>query len=210
MSFAVDANTGTAVRTGTLVIGGQTITVTQAAATATPACSYTVAPTSVSAAATGGVTTATVTASASCAWTAVSNVAWLSVASSPSGSGDGTVTFVAAAHTGTTSRVGTLTIAGRTVTVTQSGQAPTCSYAVTPTSATFDDRRRDGTLQITTTAGCAWTATTSASWITLAGSGSGTGSDTQQYTVASNNTSAVRTATITVVGQVVTITQAAK
>lgn len=84
-------------------------------------CSFTVSPTSVSAASGGSTTTVTITtADPACAWTATSNASFLTITSAASGTGNGSVTFTAAANTGGT-RTGTLTIAGQTVTVTQSG-----------------------------------------------------------------------------------------
>ena len=54
-----------------------------------------------------------------CAWTAASNDNWITVASGASGTGDGIVR-INVGLTLLTSRTGTLTIAGQTVTVSQS------------------------------------------------------------------------------------------
>ncbi len=62
----------------------------------------------------------TVTTSSACAWTAVSNAAFITVASGASGTGNGTVTLNIAQGTGV-ARTGTISIAGQTVTVTQTG-----------------------------------------------------------------------------------------
>lgn len=85
-------------------------------------CSYTVSPTSQSVVAGGGGANATVTAGSGCSWTAASNVSWITVSPGSSGSGNGTVSYTVAANASTTSRSGTLTVAGRTVTVTQTPQ----------------------------------------------------------------------------------------
>jgi len=110
----------TASRTGTLTIAGQTHTVTQGQST--PACTYSISPTSANASYTG-VTTAAVLVSAGtgCAWTATSNAAWITIKSGSSGTGNGTVNYQLAANTATTSRAGALTIAGQTFTVSQAG-----------------------------------------------------------------------------------------
>jgi len=115
--FSVDANTGAA-RTGTIAIAGQTFTVNQAAAG--PTCTYTVNPTSLDVPRDRTDRSIAVTAPSGCAWTAVSNNDWIDIRSGGSGSGNGTVSIRVAAFSGNNSRTGTLTIAGRTVTVTQS------------------------------------------------------------------------------------------
>ena len=86
-----------------------------------PACSYTVTPTSISLPATTGTGTVNVGAGLGCSWTAVSNASWITLTSGESGTGTGTVQFSVAENTGVSQRSGTLSIAGRTVTVTQSG-----------------------------------------------------------------------------------------
>jgi hypothetical protein len=48
------------------------------------------------------------------------------------------------------------------------------------------------------------------SWITVTSGGSGTGNGTVNYTVASNNTTSALTGTLTVAGNTITVTEAAK
>ena len=129
VAFSASANPNTSARTGTITIGGQTFSVTQAAAT----CTYALLPTSRSVVAGGGTGSTAVTAPAGCGWTGVSNhTSWLTVTSGASGSGNGTVAFSASANPNTTARTGTITIAGQTFSVTQA--AATCTYALLPTS----------------------------------------------------------------------------
>jgi uncharacterized repeat protein (TIGR01451 family) len=71
----------------------------------------------------GGTGSVTITTTPECAWTATSNNPWITVTSSPdSGTGPGSVAYAVAPNNGT-SRTGSLTIAGRTVTITQSAGA---------------------------------------------------------------------------------------
>ena len=144
------------------------------------------------------------TAGAGCAWTASSNAAWIAVSGGASGSGNGTVTYSVTANPNCTGRAGTLTIAGQTFTVTQS--AGTGAAAISPTAATTSAGSGGGSISVTNGAGCAWTSSSSASWLTVAGSGAGNGSAT--YTIASNSGCA-RTGTLTVAGQTFTVSQAA-
>ncbi len=92
-------------------------------------CSYGISPatTSVSAAASNGSVNI-VAQPGGCNWTAVSNASWLTVAGS--GSANGTATFTVQANPGFSSRTGTATIAGRSFTVVQPGQADIASPEV--------------------------------------------------------------------------------
>jgi hypothetical protein len=85
--------------------------------TAPPPCASTVTPTAINVG--SAATTATVTVTSTCAWTAFSGVSWVTIASGASGVGNGVVTLNIAANPGG-SRVGLVSIAGQTVTVTQS------------------------------------------------------------------------------------------
>src|SRR5204862_3928575 len=102
VNYTVAANTGSA-RSGSLTVGGQTVTVTQGSG-----CSFGVSPTSASPAAAGGAASVSVTAGAGCTWTAVSTAAWITVTSGASGTGNGTVNYTAA-HNTSTDRKGTRT-----------------------------------------------------------------------------------------------------
>ena len=201
MSFA--ANPNTASRTGTVTIAGQTVTVTQAAT----ACSYTLSATSLSTANTAGSGSVTVTSTSGCAWTAVSGAAWITVSSGASGSGNGPVALSFAANPNTASRTGTVTIAGQTVTVTQA--ATPCNYTLSATSLSTANTAGSGSVTVSSTSGCAWTAVSGAAWITVSGGASGSGNGPVALSFASNPSTATRTGTVTIAGQTVTVTQAA-
>jgi uncharacterized protein (TIGR03437 family) len=125
VSYNVAANTATTSRTGTLTVAGQTFTITQAAASTPPACSYVLGATSAAPAASGGSASVTVTAGTGCSWTAASNASWITITAGASGSGNGSVSYNVAANTATTSRTGTLTVAGQTFTITQAAASTT-------------------------------------------------------------------------------------
>jgi len=93
------------------------------------------------------------------------------------------------------------------VNVSLSVTGPNCSYSLNPTSQSFSVAASSGVIGVTTGSGCAWSATSSDSWVTFV-SGSGTGSGTVLFNVASNPNSGSRTATIAVQGQVFMIVQA--
>ncbi|HET7697019.1 MAG TPA: BACON domain-containing carbohydrate-binding protein [Vicinamibacterales bacterium] len=201
VGFSVAANTATTARSATLTIAGKTFTVTQANA----ACSYSIAPTSQSFAAAGGTGSSAVTAGSGCAWSATSNAAWVTVTNGGTGSGSGGVGFSVAANTSTLARTGTLTIAGSTFTIDQAGA--TCSHSVSPKNQNFAGGGGTGVSTVTTGQGCAWRATSNASWITVIEGSSGTGSGSTAFTIEPNTGDTVRTGTLTIADATVTITQ---
>jgi len=204
VSYSVDANTGTTSRSGTMTIGGQTFSVTQAGAT----CAFTISPVLMdltTAASTSG--TVTVGANPGCSWVATSSAAWISITSGANGTGDGAVTYNVAANASTASRTGTLTIGGQTFTVNQAG-AP-CTFSISPSSSTLAfPTATTGVVTVSSSAGCSWTAASNDSWLTITSGSSGTGGGSVNYSVAANTLTTSRTGTLTIGGQTYTVTPA--
>ncbi|MFA6291899.1 MAG: BACON domain-containing carbohydrate-binding protein, partial [Victivallales bacterium] len=196
VAYSVAANTGTTVRSGTMTIAGQSFIVNQAAPGVV--CVYSISPTSLSTNSSARTGSVAVTTTAECAWTAVSGVPWITVTSGASGTGSGTVAYSIAANTATSARTGTVTIAGQTFTVSQGASAVTCVYTLTPTSSSITSSARTGTVSVSTTPGCAWTAASGVSWITITSGASGTGSGSVSYSVAANTGSSGRTGLLTI------------
>jgi len=82
-----------------------------------------------------------------------------------------------------------------------------CAFAVSPTSASVPNAGGTVTVTVTTTSDCAWTAVSNDSSLTVT-PGSGTGNGTVTITAAANS-GAPRSATVTIAGQTVTISQGA-
>ena len=129
---------------------------------------------------------ASVTAASGCAWTARSSVAWVTVIAGASGTGNGSVAFSVAANPGGV-RTGTVTVAGQTFTVTQAAAAIACTYAISPTSVSMDEKQGDGTVNVSAGTGCAWTARSNANWITVTSGASGNGSGSVEFSVKKNS-----------------------
>ena len=146
-------------------------------------CTYTLSPTSEAFSAAGGARSVAVTADGGCVWTAISNASWIHVTSGGDGSGNGVVQYAVDANTSSQARTGSLTIAGQTFTVSQSGAA-VCTYALSPSSASFPQSGGNGSVTVTTGTGCGWTAVSSDSWIVITAGASGSGSGTVSYSVA--------------------------
>jgi hypothetical protein len=83
----------------------------------------------------------------------------------------------------------------------------TCSYSISTTGASVVMAGGTGTVTVNSAAGCPWTASRNASWITVTGGSSGSGSGTVSYSVASNTGSA-RSGTLTIAGKTFTVSQA--
>ena len=84
----------------------------------------------------------------------------------------------------------------------------TCSYTLSGNTNSFNGSGGTGSITVTATQGCAWNATTTATWIHFGSTLSGVGSGTVTYTVDANN-GAARSGAITIAGQSFTVTQAA-
>ena len=131
-SFAVAANSGTTVLSGSIQVGSQSIAVTENPAN----CSYSVSTTpgynSVFAAA-GGPGSMNIGVSAStCAWTlAPSSSSLITDLSATSGTGNKTVTFTVAENTQSGAQSGSIQVQGLSYPITQAGAAGQPSYNCT-------------------------------------------------------------------------------
>ena len=141
----------------------------------------------------------------SCGWTAVSNSSFITITSGATGTAPGKVGFTVAANTGPNQRTGTITIGDKTFTVTQDGL--NCSYSIAPTASNFSAGSDSSSVNVTATAGCAWTAVSNDSWLTITSGAAAPAMAPTNYSVAAN-TGPARTGTLTVAGQTVTVTQA--
>jgi uncharacterized protein (TIGR03437 family) len=86
-------------------------------------CTYTVSAAAPSFDLAGGSDDASVTTGNGCPWQAAANTDWISIATGSPGVGSGTVHYTVASNSA--GRSGTITIAGQTITVTQSAPSPT-------------------------------------------------------------------------------------
>lgn len=113
-----------------------------------------------------------------------------------------------AARTGTISTILTSTLGTyqdiKTITINQAGQT-NCTYSINPTSTQAGAAGGDTGFELTTEAGCNWTAQSNASWITISNP-TGSGAGRINYSVQSN-TGQARTGTITVGGQTFPVNQ---
>ncbi len=81
-----------------------------------------------------------------------------------------------------------------------------CS-SINPTTQSFGSGGGPGTVNVTATVGCPWTATSNNNWITINSGGNGSGNGTVSYSVAANASPIQRAGTITIAGQTFPVTQ---
>jgi len=87
------------------------------------------------------------------------------------------------------------------------GTTPGCDYFVQPLTQTIGGSGGTGLVQVFTRTGCAWTAVSNTSWITIIAGASGNGQGAVSYRVDANPTASTRTGTLSIAGQTHTVTQ---
>ncbi len=193
VDIAIAPNSGTATRTGSVIVAGQTFSFTQ---DGSADCTYAFSPASSSFTYAGGTGSIPVT-SGCFSYHVVPYAPWITVSENMSSLSDNaTTSFTVAANSGAP-RIGTIAIGGAVFTVTQS--APSCYYTLSTTSATLPVGGATGIIGVTASSpSCAWTAKSSNSSLLSVTSGtSGTGNGTVTYS-APVNTEGPQTATITI------------
>ncbi|HXW04306.1 MAG TPA: BACON domain-containing carbohydrate-binding protein [Vicinamibacterales bacterium] len=186
-------------RTGTVVVAGTTVTVTQASG-----CRPTVEPDSYDAPGGGGESALAVRAGAGCPWSAASDVPWVDVRQ-PSGTGSAQMVFAVAPNS-SPQRSGTLRVAGHTITV---HQASLCTWELAPPVHDFGPDGGRGNVLVIVGGSCTWTAASTAGWITMEAGESGAGNGLVQFIVAPNNGPA-RSGTVRIAGIDYVVRQAAR
>jgi hypothetical protein len=162
-------------------------------------CVYDLVPTSLSFPANGGNGQVELTSTAECYWDATTEAPWVSLSPPVSGTGNGTVDYQVDANVGP-GRAAVVRIANQPHYVTQEA-GNGCTYTITPTETLFTASGGDGSIEITTQAGCDWTALTTEPWMTLTSTGNGTGSATVTFSVIPNQGSQ-RTGAVLVADQI--------
>jgi hypothetical protein len=197
LTYEARGTTGPA-RTATLLVAGQSVTVTQ-----TQGCATSITPTGQSVASSGGNGSVAVVTDAACTWSSRSDASWIVITAGQTGTGSGTVRFSVDPWIGP-ARSGTLTIDGRPFTVTQ---ATGCRYTIDSPSQSVAAVGGSGNVTVHAAAGCGWSANASVPWLMVVSGTTGSGDGRVQFTVAAS-TGPARSGTLTVADQAFTVTQA--
>jgi len=207
----VAENTSAGPRTGTAVIAGRTLGVTQDG-TATPACQYALTPTAQSISAVGGGAHVSVSTAAGCSWSIEDVITdgpptWVHITDpvSRKGSGPGRIALTLDGNAATTRRTVQLLVEGDSgnarmlAGIEQSGA--TCVYTVSPSSSNWSTAGGRAGMTVDARPGpCSWQATSDAGWITIDAGASGTGGGLVEFRVSPNTTGAPRSGEVVVSG----------
>jgi hypothetical protein len=204
LSFRVSPNAGTSARDGMVVVNGEQVRVSQRAA-----CRYELGPSSQDVSANGTTGSVTVSTTGECSWTAESDANWIELTSSPSGKGNGQVSFTVASNR-TGARTGAIVVENQRSIIAQAGiNSATCDVAIAPASVTISAAGGGGApITVSAAGNCQWTATSGAAWLSITAGAAGSGDGTVTFYVAAN-TGAQRAGTLTIGGRAFTVTQAA-
>ena len=179
-------------RSGTITVGGKTITIFQYGSRMeldaySTSCDYYT-----------HVIPITVNALAITSWTVKPNASWISVVDGGNGKGGDLVSIAVGENPSYKARTGTVTIGTETFTVTQAGRTA-LAFSVSPATTTADVSGANGLASVTATPDLPWTVSCNANWITVIPNfKSGAGNGNVVYTVSPQNTLYSRTGTITV------------
>ncbi|MDX1981936.1 MAG: BACON domain-containing carbohydrate-binding protein, partial [Bryobacteraceae bacterium] len=200
VAFNVTANSGAA-RCAPLNVAGNSVTLGQAAA----ACAVSATSTTTGFGPGGGSGAVQISSNLStCSWSIAGAPSWITL-SRTGGTGPASAAFTVAANSGP-SRSATLSVAGASITITQSAAA--CVLSASATLTSFGPAAASATFQIgSNLSTCAWSISGAPAWITLNQS-SGTGPASVGFTIAAN-AGAARGATVSVAGVSIAISHSA-
>jgi hypothetical protein len=167
-------------------------------------CDISLSPTSASVGASSAVVNFTVTGAPECEWvpTPSAGATWIIDVMPAAGQGSGKVSFRTTANTGP-ERSGTVAIVDRAFTV---NQASGCTYSINPTSQQIASAGGSAAVAVTSGAGCTWSATSNATFVSVTQGATGSGNGSVTFNVQAN-TGPQRSGTLTIAGRVFTVTQ---
>ena len=198
VEFTAARNPDPVTRRGAVILNETRVELTQGAAE----CVITLAETAMAFGQSGGSGRVEVRASSEmCTWRAESDVNWIVVRSDANGKGSTPLLFEVMPAAGVARR-GAIRIAGQQFDITQSQG---CSYTITPSSFAAAPAGGSGSVAIATGGGCAWTAASSVSWLTVSPA-AGEGPAAVAFTVAPSG-GTERSGTALIAGQTFTVTQ---
>ena len=204
VGYTVSPNASHQSRTGYLVVGGQYFTVTQLG---TP-CPYALSPAAPPAfPVEGGAGSIAVTTDADCGWGALTDAGWILIRSGwIYSNGSGAIEYDVEPNYSALSREGTITAGGQASVISQLGR--TCSYEVSPTAQSFPASGGIGTVVVNKIGAvdCPIDVSTGASWIAITGVTAGSPANVS-YSVSAHAGPETRTATLTIAGATVTVSQ---
>jgi len=153
----------------------------------------------------GGRGTLAITTTRDCTWSVATSASWVAIASA-AGQGEASVPYTVSSNPVPVPRAAEISVSDATLQVSQA-PAP-CRFSMSPATGSVGAAGGALTVQLSTLAGCAWTATTDASWLTITSGASGSASGPIVVSAA-GNTGAARTARLIAAEAIFTMTQSA-
>src|SRR4051812_43320781 len=154
--------------------------------------------------ATGGQGAIAVTAARDCTWSIATDATWVSISGARGGQGDASIPYSVAANTVPPPRSATLVVGSQTLGV--SPAAAPCQFRLSRGGGPIGSAGGRLSVDLTTIAGCAWSASSGDAWIAVTSGQSGNASATVTLTVAANIGTA-RVGHAVIGGQTYTVTQ---
>src|SRR4051812_7408289 len=183
-------------------------TSTSTAVSPSPArCGVAATPTPAAFPASGGNGNLAVASARECSWSVSSSVAWITLASPVDGQGAGTVRYTVAANPAGTARRGAIVFGSQSAEITQEPAA--CRFDLDRSSFAYPAGEQTDTIGLRAPAGCAWTAKTDVSWITIIDGSQGSGAGVVRFRTAANAATAPRTGSLDIAGVRVSVRQSA-
>src|SRR5262249_25807096 len=145
-------------------------------------CSYVLSPIGTNLAADAALGSFNVITTSGCEWSAATTDTWIHTSST--GSTSGPVDYSVDANPDFASRGGAITVQGHSFAVTQASAA--CTYALSSTNLSVSAAATNGTVDVTTTTNCDWSASSNVGWITIDSATNGTGNGTVAFSVDVN------------------------
>jgi outer membrane biosynthesis protein TonB len=127
--------------------------------------------------------------------------------SETSGRGDAAVSFTVRANAAGTPRRGAIAVSGQTIEIAQ--EAAPCRFSVSPTRIRAAAESTTEDLEVSAPAGCGWTSSTDASWLSIREGSNGLGPGRVRIQVDANPAARARDAIVLAAGVRVTVEQAA-
>ena len=201
IEYRVAVNGDPVVRRGGIALNDKRAEVTQAAG----ACIIQLRQSSASFPQAGGSGSIDVAASSQlCTWTAVADAEWIAITSGANGKGTASLGFTVAPTTGPP-RTATISIAEQRFSVVQSEG---CTYTISPASHSAGSAGGNGSVAVSTSSGCPWTALSNSPWVAVVQGATGMGPGIVQFSVSPTSGPA-RTGGLVVAGHAFPVTQSA-
>lgn len=179
LSYVISEYNVVGVRTGTIQIGSEKLTVTQTGI------EVMISPASTNVTKDVCVVPLQVVALSETKWTVTPNASWISVLDSGNGYGGSQVTLVVAENPSFDKRVGTVTIGTSLFTVTQSG-TDDVNFKILPEVATASPKGAFANVAVYATPDASWTAESMDNWIKITDGENGKGNGNVKYVTMSN------------------------